>query len=519
MRLVATCWAAEPSALCERVAAAAAQLRSASGDGHLVEARFDLLTRPPEASEVEAACAAAAGRLLATCRPGGSGAPVREPDRRALLVGALRAGGAAVDIEHREGELRSARAELGLPADGGLVVLSHHEPVAARPPSARSVQELAGRMAARIPDFVKLAAPAGSAPRAFAWMTGGNAAVPPTVGWAPIPLGAGGRGLRLLAGRRPRAESRELAALLYAWWEQPLPGAAALGQPSLADVLRRYRCDELDSGTDIVGVLGWPLLATWSPLLHSSLLRRRRRGGLCVALPCADPAEGLALLQSLGAVGAAVTMPHKEAFAGLAARRSAAVREAGSVNSLRRGPGWEAESFDGRAASAALLAVRELVGCEVAVVGAGGAARALVPELLRAGARPTLIGRNRDRVAGVARELGCPASSWSEYVGGTSPDVIVNATPVGSVPDTSATPLPTAELGQALVFDMVTTPPCTALLRAASDAGLPTVDGLSMFARQAAAQQRWWFGKEAAPSDDEVERSLRELVASSEAGE
>ena len=130
----------------------------------------------------------------------------------------------------------------------------------------------------------------------------------------------------------------------------------------------------------------------------------------------------------------------------------------------------------------------------------------------------TILARDTDGARDVGAAVG---GTWGALadLARLEPDAVVNATPVGGWPDPGALPVAPADL-RGVVFDMVTTPPRTPLLREAERRGLRTVDGLSMLARQAAAQQRWWWaGRQRRPgeapplSDTDVERELRALVA------
>jgi shikimate 5-dehydrogenase len=135
----------------------------------------------------------------------------------------------------------------------------------------------------------------------------------------------------------------------------------------------------------------------------------------------------------------------------------------------------------------------DLAGMRAAVVGAGGAARAVVSGLRARGASVVVHARDRGRAEAVAgadaavrARIGVPeAGSW---------DLLVNATPVGTYPDVDATPVPATELTGGLVYDLVYNPVRTRLLREAEAAGCRTIGGLEMLVAQAALQFEWWTG-------------------------
>jgi len=146
------------------------------------------------------------------------------------------------------------------------------------------------------------------------------------------------------------------------------------------------------------------------------------------------------------------------------------------------------------------------------VLGAGGAARAAVLGPLREGARVTIVNRTRGRAEHLALEMTEKGHRLDvrsvEEAGALEWDVLVNATSVGMHPDLEATPYPAEGIRPGgLVFDTVYRPPETRLLREAAAAGAGTLDGLSMFVEQGAAQFALWTG-EPAPRE-----AMREALA------
>jgi len=125
------------------------------------------------------------------------------------------------------------------------------------------------------------------------------------------------------------------------------------------------------------------------------------------------------------------------------------------------------------------------------VLGAGGAARAVVAGLHAEGAHVTVHARRPDQ-AGELASLGASVGTWPPPRG--SWDLLVNTTPVGTAPHIDETPL-AAELlgGGGLVYDLVYNPGRTRLLRDAADAGCGTLGGLEMLIAQAAMQVATWF--------------------------
>jgi shikimate 5-dehydrogenase len=137
----------------------------------------------------------------------------------------------------------------------------------------------------------------------------------------------------------------------------------------------------------------------------------------------------------------------------------------------------------------------QLNGLNVAVLGAGGVARAIVAGLCDAGAKVIIYNRTAARAGELARLFSCGSAPWNRRAEQAA-ELVVNCTRVGMAPDADASPLPAEVLraGQA-VFDTVYNPPRTKLLQQAADRGCRTIDGIEMFALQAAAQSELWTGE------------------------
>jgi shikimate dehydrogenase len=217
-------------------------------------------------------------------------------------------------------------------------------------------------------------------------------------------------------------------------------------------------------------------------------------------------AETVRALPGSGYVGANVTVPHKLAAHDLAHERTPAAAKIGAANTLSFADGRiEADNTD---ASGFLDALGEPpVGLRALVLGAGGAARAVVWALREGGAAEVAVwNRTPDRAEALARELGARPIRRPE-----PSDLLVNATPVGLGPSDSL-----AELGldildpPALVVDLVYGAEPTPVERWASRAGGRVVGGLEVLVRQGARSLERWTGREAPLA------TMREAASSAE---
>jgi shikimate dehydrogenase len=167
-------------------------------------------------------------------------------------------------------------------------------------------------------------------------------------------------------------------------------------------------------------------------------------------------------------------------------------RETGAVNTLvRDGGGWRGHNTDleGFLAGCAGL---DLDGQRIAVLGTGGAARAVALAARRSGAAVICYGRDLAKAEALSAAVGVgaglrpvPPGSW---------DVLVNATPIGTHPDTAQSPFPESDYGGGVAYDLVYNPPRTRFLRDASACGCRTIGGLEMLVAQARRQIELWTG-------------------------
>ena len=267
----------------------------------------------------------------------------------------------------------------------------------------------------------------------------------------------------------------------------------------------------------LAGVIGWPVGHSRSPALHGHWLRRYGLPGAYVALAVRPEALEAALrgMAALGFAGGNVTLPHKERALALADAATPRARRIGAANTLVvRDGALEADNTDGfgfiENLSQNAPDWRADAGPAL-VLGAGGAARAVVAALLDAGAPEVrLVNRTRARAEALAEALGGPVTVLDWLQAEDAADgaaTLVNTTSLGM------TGQPPLELSldaapqEALATDIVYAPLETPFLARAAARGLRTVDGLGMLLHQARPGFQAWFG--IAP---EVDDALRRAV-------
>jgi shikimate dehydrogenase len=260
----------------------------------------------------------------------------------------------------------------------------------------------------------------------------------------------------------------------------------------------------LSGATRVAAVIGTPIRHSLSPALYNAAYDALGLDWLFVAfdVPAGRGAAAVEAVRTLGLVGLSVTMPHKEDAAGacdVLTDDAAALR---SVNSVRVTDDGQlaGDSTDGEGFRRALVeAGHDPAGRPVLVLGAGGAARAVVLALARAGCDVQVAARRPEAAAAaVALAPGTRAVEWADREAAVaSVDVLVQATPIGMGAD-GATPVQPGALRPGLVVaDLVYHPLETPLLAAARAAGAVAVDGLGMLVHQAALQVEAWSGRDA----------------------
>ena len=390
-------------------------------------------------------------------------------EKRRILQAALDAGSAFVDVEWN-GPLRhfadgpqAARTILsdhGSPCDvSRLAVLfdamagtkAHRlkiVPRAVRPPELRAIRDLLARAHAAGRELAAFATgPAGSLSRVLALLWGS---------WGSY--GAAERG-------------RET-------------GDGQLTTPEMLDV---YRVLEISSSTRLYGLCGTPLGGSPSPTVHAAGYRALGLDAVYVPVETHDLADVATIVAVDGVLplsGFGVTIPLKE----LAAERCAKLDEfaaCGSANTVLIGPGgWDGFNTDAPAALALIREHLEPRGKSVAIVGAGGTARAVAAALKEAGSFVTLFNRSVSRGEATAAAIGVVSAPLAALPG-ASWDLLVQATPAGRHGEEV---LLRRHLDGHMVLDAAYGAEPTPLVRAARARGLAVADGLDFLDAQAVLQ-------------------------------
>ena len=287
----------------------------------------------------------------------------------------------------------------------------------------------------------------------------------------------------------------------------------AAGQITIGEMKRNHRWDTIDAQTRVFGLIGDPVRHSLSPHTHNAAFEDAAINAVYLAFRVAPSFESFKafMVEALDRPwmdwgGFSVTTPHKENALRFVRDRGGSIdplaARIGSVNTLAVSAdgGLSAFNTDQSAAMACIAKlyncpVAQLAGKSVAILGAGGVARAIIAGVVDSGAQVTVFNRDFERARTLAEQFKCKAAPWSDRVTARS-SLLVNCTSVGLAPETDASPLPTESITlHSAIMDKIYNPFTTRLVREASEQGVPAIGGLDMFLRQAATQFTIWTGR------------------------
>jgi 3-dehydroquinate dehydratase/shikimate dehydrogenase len=445
--------------------------------------------------------------VLVTCRDQteGGNRPIDMAVRTEILVGALRQGADFIDCEFRNFQkpqvCTAILKELQHNHAARMILSAHNfqgpfedltalydNMVACCPQAIPKIAFTAHHVSDCLPAFDLLR------------MRRGDAIV--------IAMGAAGQITRILA--------KKFGSLLtFACLDAD--SSTAPGQMGLSQ-FSDYRWNSLREDTHVFGVVGNPVAHSMSPAIFNALFEALQINAVYVPILLEggfpefggflDGLRSRPESHGLDFHGFSVTIPHKSNAIEYLLRQGGSVEplasRIGAVNTLKLGFGELPSGYNTDYAGAIDALVhalgtnrRGLHGKSVAVLGAGGAARAVVAGLCDARAKVTIYNRTLEKARALAEEFHCAFSGLEPSTKVTA-DIIVNCTSMGMYPDVNASPLSPDNLQPGMVvFDTVYNPLDTLLLQQAQAAGAIPVQGVEMFIRQAMAQFHLFTGRQA----------------------
>ena len=285
--------------------------------------------------------------------------------------------------------------------------------------------------------------------------------------------------------------------------ENNISGIGHIDPVTLNDV---YRFRSLRDATSLYAVTGWPLVKTSSPALHNEGYKINNLDALLFPLRSPSVSDVLDCASSLGVRGLAVTVPHKEAVMPELIKLDAEAQAIGACNTVvRTDEGWAGCNTDAYGFQTALLCflgVKKLRRRRVAIIGAGGAAKAVAYVVKSLGAKACVFNRTLSHAKALADRYGFDyaplgpeaAKKIEKYA-----DIIVQTTSKGMSSGGEAPkdgdPLYFYQFtGAETVFDLVYVPAVTPIMARAFQAGCKTCNGAEMLKYQGYKQFKIFTG-------------------------
>ena len=446
--------------------------------------------------------------LIVTCRDERQGGvkPYAEELRIDVLVGALRAGAEFIDLEFENFKVAKMqdriKQALSQRPKARLILSAHNFETKFDDISELHRQILDAHPAA-IPKLIYTANHINDCFEAFDLLhnAGGEVIV--------FCMGEGGLISRILAKKLN-------SFVTFASIDRKR--ATAPGQLRVEQLRGDFRYDHINSATELFGVIADPVGHSLSPAIHNACFADEGMNRLYLPLLVEGGREefdefldNVLSREWLDFRGFSVTIPHKTNALDYVKVRGGDVEplaeRIGAVNTLiiKANGKLAAYNTDYSAALDAITSTLEidrvdLSGLEIAVVGAGGVARAIVAGLSDVGANIRIYNRTVERGERLAAEFDCDFAPLDKLAN-LDAELLINCTSLGMYPNVDATPVPQqCHKKDMAVFDTVYNPVETLLLKQAKEAGAKTIDGLSMFVNQALAQFRLFTNQDANPN-------------------
>lgn len=298
--------------------------------------------------------------------------------------------------------------------------------------------------------------------------------------------------------------------------------ATAAGQLTIEEFKKLYRYDSIDGETELYGIIGSPVAHSMSPVVHNGLFAEKGANKLYLPLLIEGGKnefneffDGILKRDWLDFKGFSVTIPHKQNALEFVKTKGGYVEplaeKIGAVNTIiiksqvksQKSQGNKLSSYntDYVGAMNAItggmkISIDRLKNMETAVIGAGGAARAIVAGLSDAGAKVKIYNRTVGKAKKLAAEFNCEFAGLDDLAN-LGARLVINCTSIGMHPDVNETVLEKKYINKDMVvFDTVYNPAETLLLKQAGEVGAKIISGVDMFINQAAQQFKLFTGEE-----------------------
>lgn len=260
---------------------------------------------------------------------------------------------------------------------------------------------------------------------------------------------------------------------------------------------------KLSSKTKICLVIGDPIEHSLSPQMHNSAYKSLGLDSnfvyLAAQVKVAKIKKVVEAMQALNIRGISCTIPHKVEILKYLKNIDPIAKKIGAVNTLvNTGNKIIGYNTDWLGVLTPLKVVKNIKGKKVALLGAGGAARAAAYGITHEGGKLTIYNRNVDKAETLAKEFKCEARGLSELKQVKDAEIVINSTPLGMMPNLEESPLPKEFIQKnQIIFDIVYNPLETKLIKDAKSKGARVILGLEMLLYQGVVQFELYTGQKA----------------------
>jgi len=445
--------------------------------------------------------------IIVTCRDKRQGGAIDYPQRLRLevLVGALKAGAEFIDCEYENFLSTETQERIRVALSGSLrgrLILSAHNFQTRFAGISKLYRSILAVCPVAIPKLVYTANHINDCFEAFDLLhqTSGERII--------FCMGEAGIISRIIAKKLN-------SFVTFASIDEET--ATAPGQLTIGQLKELYRYDSIDGATELYGVIADPVGHSLSPAIHNACFTDADMNKLYLPLLVQGGRSEFDLFMRnilsrkwLNFGGFSVTIPHKENALNFVQTRGwrveALAQKIGAANTLvvSKDDVLKAYNTD---YSAALDSITSGLGITraglkelpVAIIGAGGVARAIVAGLSDTDAKIKIYNRTVEKAQKLAAEFNCDFAPLDDLAN-LDAKMVINCTSIGMHPNVDQSPVPKEYIKKGMaVFDTVYNPAQTLLLKQAKQAGAKTIDGLSMFINQAAAQFKLFTSQDANP--------------------
>jgi 3-dehydroquinate dehydratase/shikimate dehydrogenase len=381
-----------------------------------------------------------------------------------------------------------------------------------------NIDEIYKRLKATGADIVKIAVQVDEATDSIAVWKLLEKAKAENIQIIPIAMGEAGKWTRILGLAHG-------AFMTYAALEAGKETAG--GQLTAKDLIETYRVKELDENTEIYGIIASSVSHSVSPFMHNAVFKFHNLNAVYIPFEVKNPGEFIKKFIKketreidLNFKGFSVTIPHKETIIEFLDEIDETAKAIGAVNTVKiengklYGYNTDAQGF----IEPLKTAYGDLNKTKIAVLGAGGAARACVYALKKENAEVTIFARNLQKAESLANEFQVelkeftktenrkPKTVFNDF------DILINTTPLGTKGEfENETPVFAEQIENVkLVYDLIYNPFQTRLMSEADKANVPKIGGSAMLVAQAVAQQKIWTGR-AAPLKEMSRAAIQKL--------